>query len=266
MIAKIHCKVIIALAFLLLGSGMARAQFTDSGTGLLHAPSAEMNEDGTFMITNNFVNKHSISESYWGYHTFEYGFNVNLWSRLEIGYVCVILDGKRKANPSARDLIMFNQDRHFTAKVLLIREGDFGLSWMPAIAIGLSDPTTGAGGDYSKTKVDGEGNGFFNRYYAVATKHFKTPIGPIGAHLGYQFNQRTDFPMNGPCAAVSWQPEWLQHQGILDDVKVILEYDCRTVNMGFIASIWDNRFEAMFDLQNLQWINFGLRYKLRLKK
>ena len=47
---------------------------------------------------------------------------------------------------------------------------------------------------------------------------------------------------------------------------MILEYDSRTVNMGFIASIWENRFEAMFELQNFQWISFGLRYKLRLKK
>ena len=72
--------------------------------------------------TNNLLNKHSISEWYWGYHTFEYGFNINLWSRLEIGYVCVILDGKRKANPTERERITFNQDRHFTAKLLLFRD------------------------------------------------------------------------------------------------------------------------------------------------
>ena len=52
---------------------------------------------------------------------------------------------------------------------------------------------------------------------------------------------------------------------LLDNVNFIAEYDSRTFNMGFIASIWDNRFEAMFELQNMRWINFGLRYKLRLK-
>ena len=44
------------------------------------------------------------------------------------------------------------------------------------------------------------------------------------------------------------------------------EFDSRTLNVGFVASIWDNRFEAMFELQGLRWVNFGARYKLRLKK
>lgn len=224
-----------------------------------------MNRDGTFMITNNFMNKHSISDWYWGYHTFEYGFNINLWSRLEIGYVCVILDGKRKPAPTDRDLIMFNQDRHFTAKVLLLREGDFGVSWLPALAVGMSDPTTHIEGQsYSGESVSGEGNGFFNRYYAVATKHFNTKVGAVGAHLGYQYNLRTDFPMNGPCVAVDWVPVWLNKPNF--SLKAIAEYDSRTFNIGFVASIWEDRFEAMFELMAMKWVNFGVRYKLMLKK
>ena len=222
-----------------------------------------MNRDGTFMITNNFVNKHSLSDWYWGYHTFEYGFNITLWSRLEIGYVCVILDGKRKKAPSERDRIMFNQDRHFNAKLLLLREGEFGVNWMPAFAIGVSDPTTGAGADYSKQAIAGEGNGFFNRYYAVATKHFNTKVGTVGTHLGYQYNLRTDFPMNGPCAAVDWVPVWLSSPAA--SVKFIAEYDSRTFNVGLIASFWDDRIEAMFELMAMRWVNFGVRYKLVLK-
>ena len=254
----------ITVALMLLASFVSRGQFWDSSTGLLQSPSAEMNREGTFMITNNFMNKHSISEWYWGYHTFEYGFNINLWSRLEIGYVCVILDGKRKSNPTERDLIMFNQDRHFTAKVLLLREGEFGLSWMPALAAGFSDPVTAIGGqDYNQESVSGDSNGFFNRYYLVATKHFNTNVGAIGAHLGYQYNRRTDFPMNGPCVAIDWEPIWLNKPNF--SLKAIAEYDSRTFNIGFIASIWEDRFEAMFELMAMRWVNFGVRYKLRLK-
>ena len=252
----------LAAALMLIASFVSRGQFWDSSTGLLQCPSAEMNRDGTFMITNIFMNKHSISDSYWGYHTFEYGININLWSRLEIGYVCIILDGKKKANPSDRDLIMFNQDRHFNAKVLLLREGDFGVGWLPAFAVGLSDPTTGAGADYRDQAVSGNGNGFFNRYYAVATKHFNTRVGSIGAHLGYQYNKRTDLPMNGPCAAIDWVPVWLNKPNF--SLKAIAEYDSRTFNIGFIASFWQDRFEAMFELMALKWVNFGVRYKLQL--
>ena len=255
----------VSVSLMLLFCSVARGQFWDSSTGLLQCPSAEMNRDGTFMITNNFVNKHSISDWYWGYHTFEYGFNITLWSRLEIGYVCVILDGKRKPNPTERDLIMINQDRHFTAKALILREGEFGVSWLPSLAIGFSDPTTYFGGQsYDGESVSGEGNGFFNRYYAVATKHFNTKVGTVGAHLGYQYNLRTDFPMNGPCAAVDWVPVWLDSPAA--SVKLIAEYDSRTFNMGFIASFWDDRIEAMFELMAMKWVNFGVRYKLGLKK
>ena len=72
--------------------------------------------------------------------------------------------------------------------------------------------------------------------------------------------------MNAPCVGLGWKPVWLLEKGILDGLDCILEYDSRTVNMGFVASVWDNRFEAMFELQNFRWINFGLRYKLRIKR
>jgi hypothetical protein len=49
-------------------------------------------------------------------------------------------------------------------------------------------------------------------------------------------------------------------------VKLIAEYDSRTFNMGLIASFWDGRLEAMFELMAMKWVNFGVRYKLALKK
>lgn len=126
---KVLC---LAAALMLIASFASKGQFWDSSTGLLQCPSAEMNRDGTFMITNNFMNRHSISEWYWGYHTFEYGFNINLWSRLEIGYVCVLLNGSK--NPTMKDDsfygIMHNQDRHFNAKLLLFMKWvNFGVRY-----------------------------------------------------------------------------------------------------------------------------------------
>lgn len=244
-------------------------QFADCSTGLLQAPSAEMQADGTFMITNNFLNRHSLSSSGWNYDTFQYGIYVSFWERIEIGYVCTIINGKWNPAPnkSERQRIIRNQDRHFVGRVCLLKEGEFGKSWMPALVIGISDPTTGSGGgEYISGDVAGEGNGFFNRNYIVLSKHFTTSLGKIGAHMGYQFNHRTDYPINGPCAGLNWYPVWVQDKGPLDWISIIAEYDSRSINMGFITSIWDNRFEAMFELQNFQWVNFGIRYKLRLRK
>ena len=264
---KTHCTVLLILTLLLASTGVARGQFADCSTGLLQMPTAEMQPDGTFMITNNFLNKHSLSSGGWGYSTFQYGVSISLWGRVEIGYVCTLFDGKRKPTPSERDMITFNQDRHFVGRICLLQEGDFGLDWMPSLTIGVSDPTTGSGGDYTNPdSILTSVNGFFNRYYVVSSKHFTTNWGVVGAHIGYQFNRRFDYRINAPCIGVNWQPIWLQQKGLLDNLSVIAEYDSRTVNLGMIASLWKNRFEAMFELQNLQWINFGLRYKLQLKK
>ncbi|MBQ5582880.1 MAG: YjbH domain-containing protein [Bacteroidales bacterium] len=256
---------LIFTTIILLSCFSARAQFVDSQPGLLQMPNAVMEENGTFMITNNYINKNALPTSGWGYDTFSYGFNLTFWSRLDVSYVCTIFDGKRRPNPTDRDLIMFNQDRHFAGRFQLLKEGEFGIKWMPSVVVGVSDPTTGSSsGGYVDMNVTA-GNGYFNRYYVAASKHFNTPWGQVGGHLAYQYNQRADYALNGPCVGINWRPIWVRDILIIDDINLIAEYDSRTFNMGFIASIWDNRFEAMFELQNMKWINFGLRFKVRMK-
>ncbi len=247
----------------------SRAQFTDSQSGLLQMPSGEMHADNTFMVTVNRLNQHSLPTSGWRYDTIGYGLSYTFWGRVEVGFVFTIFWGDW--DPYAvtdRQKIMKNQDRHMYGRIQLLKEGEFGLDWMPALVIGISDPTTGAGvggGYLAPDKTEGNGNGYFNRNYVALTKTFNSPIGSFCAHLAYQYNKRLDYPLNGPAAAVTWEPIWLQDLSILDKVRVIAEYDSRTFNMGFIASIWGNRFEAMFELQKMRWINFGVRYNLVLR-
>ncbi len=259
----------MVITFVIASMSAVRGQFASCSTGLLQAPTAEMQQDGTFMITNNFLNKHSLPTSGWTYNTFQYGICVSFWERVEIGYVCTIFNGAWDPRPDKTEYwtIMRNQDRHFDGRVCLLKEGEFGQRWIPAVVVGTSDPLTGTGGDYTDIgNVEGLLNGYFNRNYIVLSKHFMTSWGLLGTHLGYQFNRRLDYPINGPCVGLNWQPVWLQRKGILDNLNLVAEYDSRTVNIGMIASIWQNRFEAMLELQNFRWINFGLRYKLRLKK
>lgn len=257
--------IALVSALLLSICVLSRGQFIDSASGLLHAPTAEMNPSGTFMITNNLLNRHAISPR-WEYNTFGYGINITFLSRIEIGYVLTIIDDKRLKNPNEIDKIRFNQDRHFNAKFLLLKEGEFSQSWMPALAIGISDPVTGSGGgEYIGSNIEGGvGNGFFNRYYIVATKHFSTPYGRLGAHLGYQYNKRQDIHYNGPCAAIDWMPVWLQKENVVS-TKLIAEYDARTFNIGAIVSLWKDHFDAMIEFQAMKWISAGIRYKLVLK-
>ena len=261
-----NTKILRTLAgvLLLVTSISARAQFLDSTTGLLQMPTAVMNPEGTFMITNNFLNQHATPDR-WDYNTFGYGFSVALWNRVEVAYVCALMHGIRyyEAQPDT-PVHWVNQDRHFSAKLLVLREGDFGKDWMPALAIGVSDPVSAIDGKHDYTGgVGSSGNGYFNRYYAVATKHFNTNWGEVGTHLGYQFNRRKDYPINAPCAGVDWKPTWIQTDWLSMDL--IAEFDSRTFNVGFIAALWNDHLEAMFDLQALKWVSFGLRFKMHLK-
>lgn len=260
-------RVQLIIIALLITISPSYAQFADCSTGLLQMPTAEMQKDPTFMITNNFLNKHSLPTSGWSYNTFQYGITISFWERIELGYICTIFNGAWDPRPDKpeRDRIMRNQDRHFTGRVMLLREGD-GFDWMPALVFGMSDPTTGSTNyEYTDADVSGTGNGFFNRKFFVLTKHFQTTWGELGMHIGYQFNRRTDYAINAPCVGINWRPAWLQGKGLFDGLNCITEFDSRTINLGFIASIYNNRFEAMFGLQNFRWINVGLRYKLRLR-
>ena len=245
---------------------ISRGQFFDCSSGLLQTPTAEMNPSGTFMLSSNFLNKHTLPSSiYWDYHTFNYGVNITFWSRLEIEYVMTLIDGsKMQRYISEWYSIMKNQDRHFTAKVLLLKERDFGLNWMPALAIGVSDPITGARDrDYVEELTNG-GNAGLTRYYIAVTKHFKTRVGEIGAHLGYQYNNIEDIHYNSPCAAIDWKPIWLQKENVVR-TKFISEFDGRTFNIGAIVSLWRDHFDAMIELQAMKWVTAGIRYKTVLK-
>lgn len=217
------------------------------------------------MITNNWLCKEYTSKSGWGYDTFGYGFSVTLWKRLEIAYICTIFDGRKTSRPDSYWKIMFNQDRHFAARVAISKDGEWGQKWLPAIAIGISDPVTGTGGDYIGDNVGATGNGFFNRAYIVASKSFDSRYGTVGAHLGYQYSCRKDGMPTGPQAAITWNPVWLNTpEWFMNNFGATLEYDARYVNFGINASIWKDRFEFMAMLLNMRYPMVGARFKLAL--
>ena len=259
-------KLIASIIIFLTLSTVAHAQFVDGTKGLLCMPSAEMEEDATFMITNNLLHKEYLPRTFWDYNTFGYGFSVSLWGRLEIAYVCTIFDGKR--SQQMKDpywKIMFNQDRHFAARVAVTKDGEWGQKWLPAIAIGVSDPVTGAGGGQYVGSDVSSGNGSFNRMYVAVSKNFQTAWGDVGGHVAYQYSFRKDGMPTGPQAAVTWNPVWLNREGsFLSSFRTTLEWDARYVNLGINASIWKNRFEFMAMLLNMRYPMVGARFKLHL--
>ena len=130
---------------------------------------------------------------------------------------------------------------------------------MPAIAIGVSDPTTGAGTDYSDMAVSGSGNGFFNRWFAAMSKHYHfNGIGEIGVHATYLYNERTDYHLKGWGWGINFRPD------IHQNLNLIIEHDTITLNLGALYSLWVDHFNLLFELQDCKYISAGLVYKVNL--
>lgn len=245
---------------LLFGVLTCKAQLTNGVTGLLHMPSADMQRDGTLMIGGNFLNRHNLpNDFWWGYNSYNYFLNVTFFKRLEIAYVCTLFKGKKENSywPEITWGKFVNQDRHFAARLQVLREGEWW-KYMPAVVLGVNDPTTGSGGDYTNMAVEGNGNGYFNRMYLAMTKHFDVRVGELGVHAAWLYNRRTDYPLNGPAVGVNFKPAF--HK----ELNLIAEYDSKTVNVGFTYSMWSDHFNLLFELQDGKYVSAGLVYKVNL--
>ena len=259
-------KRFIITLLLCFGIGMTKiyAQFTDGMTGLLHMVNAEVQKDATFMVGGNMLHKHNIPSPQWWttktgkYNTYNYYLNITLFDRIEVAYICTLIKG-RPEWPWYTWGKFVNQDRHFAGKIQLTKEGEW---WkhMPAIAIGVSDPSTGAQSDgYYYGGVEGSGNGFFNRWFAAISKHFQIPYGELGVHATYLYNKRTDYPLNGLGWGVNFRPDF--HKNL----NLIAEYDAKTINIGAIYALWADHFNFLVELQDGKYISAGLVYKVKLK-
>ena len=260
----IKYRFIILLSCLYFCSANVNAQLTDGMTGLLHMANAEMQKDGTVMIGGNFLNKHNLpSNWWWGYDTYNYYVTITFLDRIEVSYICTLVQGKPGTGyhwPEFTYGKFVNQDRHFAGKIQLIKEGEW---WkhMPSMVVGVSDPTSGgSAGDYIDMKVGGNGNGFFNRWFAAMSKHFQLKgIGELGLHATYLYNERTDYPLNGIGWGINFRPN------LHKNLNLIVEHDTKTLNIGAIYSLWADHFNLIFELQDGKYISVGFAYKVNLK-
>ena len=87
-------KRILLLVFLCSVSLWADAQALLGTTGLLHAPTADMQRDKTFLFGGNYLNTHPLSthfrSSEVGY-TFNYYINITIFPWLEVAYICTLV-------------------------------------------------------------------------------------------------------------------------------------------------------------------------------
>lgn len=87
-------KRILLLVFWCSASLWADAQALLGTTGLLHAPTADMQRDKMFLFGGNYLNTHPLSTHFRsrevGY-TFNYYINITMFPWLEVSYICTLV-------------------------------------------------------------------------------------------------------------------------------------------------------------------------------
>lgn len=84
-------KKLICAAALLMVAGLqhTQAQYVYGTTGLLHAPSADMQRDKTFLCGFSYLQV-AATPKHWNYDTWNYYINITLFPWLEVGYTCTL--------------------------------------------------------------------------------------------------------------------------------------------------------------------------------
>lgn len=134
--------------------------------------------------------------------------------------------------------------------------------------VGINDFTTGEGGsDYLDTLIDGDGNGYLNRYYIAATKHFSY-YGEWGIHAAYVYNCRNKDKLNGPAFGVDYLfslPKVSTLSKVINGLNLMAEYDSKFVNIGAKYTIWKDYINIIWELRKCQYPSVGVYCKMHLK-
>lgn len=254
-------KILVISSLLLLLTGSVKAQFTYGTTGLLHAPTADMQRDKTFMAGCGYLN-YRATPARWNYHTWNYYINITFFPWLEVAYTCTIFDEWARGGK----VYMKNQDRSFHIRLRAWKEG-WWKPWTPQIVLGVNDFTTGSGEDYTHMGVEGDGNGYFNRYYMAASKHLAWN-GKWGIHASYLYNRRGKDKLNGPAFGVDYQftlsgdDFWSK---AINGINLMAEYDSKFVNIGGKYALWKDRINLVGELRDWRYPSIGMYFKIQLK-
>ncbi len=240
-------KIVFCL-MLMFSSISVYAQYSMGTTGLLNIPTADMQEDGHFMVGANYMPQELLS-SLWEYNSANYFLNITFLPFLEVTYRCTL----RIRTPEFTEVYggKYGQDRAISVRVRLFKER----KWLPAIVIGTDDIFTTSFlnpfADYD------EGNRSFASIYGVATKHFKINNSELGFTVGYNYATQELAYNEGIFYGLSFTP------ALCNNLKLMADVNNNKLNMGASMLMW-NHLSAHIFCHNFETLSAGLRYEIDL--
>ena len=273
-------KFYLSFIFIIL-SLPAMSQYMYGTTGLLQMPTAEMQEDKTFLFGGSYMNN-NITPPLWHYNTFNYYLNITFFPWLEVAYTLTLNKGEDRADgywPEQTWGKFVNQDRSFHVRLRVWKEG-WWKEWTPQITLGANDPATHAsygGGELSTGGNKGNHN-WLTRWYIAATKHFNFHgIGELGTHLSYIYgNAIGNKSYKKAAIGANFQFNLLpndNYKKILNGLDIRMEM-CpsgggkntgqMTYNIGFNYKIWKDHINIISELNQFKYSSIGIYFKLHL--
>ena len=292
-------KKILLIALLTLFTCSVKGQFTYGTTGLLNMPTADMQKDKTFLFGGGYLEKHA-SSGRWFYDTYNYYINITIFPWMEFAYTCTL----HKAVPQESLWVpstygkFVNQDRNFHIRFRLWKEG-WWKWWTPQIVVGGNDAINNSWAEGSKWKpIQSDANGFNNRYYIAATKHFTfKDLGELGTHLSWVYNERKEYKLNGLSIGANFRFKLKEESSLfhkaINGLNIMAEaypangqgvkrtalingespqnYDRGVhinkydINIGACYSFWKDRINLYSELYGCKDFSGGLQFKVHLK-
>lgn len=243
----------VLLAFL---TTVSAQQYTGM-SGLIHVPSADMDDAGEVRIGAHFLNREFLPvvfDCQGRYHTTDHYLSITPFSWIELGYTCTLQKGSKGAGSDPNDIGFYHKDRYFSIKIRPLKED----KWWPSIAIGSNDPITTSGNAKRDDLPERTKNQIFGNIYIAATKHIDCARHSIGFHLAYRKWKRSyNNQWNGLVGGITYQPSFAP------DLRVIAEYTGDDTNIGADCLLWKHLL-LQASLQNGKYFSGGICFQMNL--
>lgn len=281
---------IIFIGIMMVGMSICgKAQSVYGTTGLLHAPTADMQRDKTFMFGGSFINKNATPGKWrfntYTYNTFNYYLNITILPWLEVGYNMILNQGIPNSTywPKQTWKKNSNQDRSFHFRLRLWKEG-WWKPWAPQIVLGSNDPVTHdsyGGGDISLNSSGESGtNNYLTRWYLVVTKHFAIDeIGELGAHLAFNWGGAKlepeykltsvginfQFGLSDDGAFIKRTINGLNLMAEICPKPKSQKEENEVMNIGLRYKIWRDYINLIMEMNECKYFIGGIQFKVHLK-
>lgn len=226
---------VLAISIIFLANYSVNSQTIGGITGLLNTPSAQMQEDGTFIMGANYL-PDIITPEPFNYNTGNYYFNITFLPFLEVSYKMTLFSNDGKYN---------RQDRSIGMKGRLIKERHI----IPSVVVGAND---------IHTSSSGHGNQYFGSMYIVTTKDFAWTKNKLGITLGYSFAPFRHNNYVGLFGGLSYSPYFF------NQLNLMAEYDSNHINIGSSLLVLKHLYLVAFISDFKKDIVGGISYKVFL--